>query len=113
MGEFTSQQIVSIFNRFNKILDDLEYTLINFQNVEDISLFINTLSSMNKTLHEKASNILAKIIDLEEVKARKIIEKECGSDENLKQLVNELYANILEDNPSSEQDSTAIPFPDL
>ncbi len=59
---------------------------------------------MDKTLHTKASEIIAKVIDLKESKARKIIKAECGENQELKKLVEDLYANILEDEAPKKEE---------
>ena len=58
---------------------------------------------MPPSLHERASEILARVIDLPKQQALSRIEAECKGDEELKKAVLTLYNNIIEDNIPAEE----------
>jgi tRNA A-37 threonylcarbamoyl transferase component Bud32 len=61
---------------------------------------------MPQTTHEKATAIIAKVIDLTTDEALKRIERECQDDDELKQLVINLYKGINEPQNSKEENTS-------
>ena len=61
-----------------------------------------------KALHEAATSILAKVLELSYDDAIKKIDKECGDNNLLKDQVLELYREINEDDAQSDKDSYVL-----
>lgn len=57
---------------------------------------------MQNNLHEKATEIIGKIMDMDTEKAMSYIKLSCKDNPELEQIVNELYTSILEDDAQTE-----------
>lgn len=57
---------------------------------------------MSQSLHEKASEILARAINMSQDKATEYIKNECGRDEKLFEHTNSLYKELIADNEAKQ-----------
>ena len=63
---------------------------------------------MDSSLHEKATEIIGKDIDLPKDQAEILIEKECAGNKELLDTVRELYSSIIEEDESRTNKKTSF-----